>query len=306
MVGDDSNGSVTLPVGHFRFELEITRFMLLPAYKGSVFRSALGKVLRPTKCHSNEAKCHGRPDCFDCLYGAIFEPIPPHGCPDAGRIEDAPRPYVLTPPLTLRKSFHPGDFLAFELALIGSALDKLPFLLDAVTEVGRQGIGRKLENRRGTYKVVRVGVEVRDEALPMLDCPPQALYSNLPNDNALPGTPWKDIHTLSLTFVTPLCLKERGEPVIHLTFPLLFERLVQRIFLLSALYGPKRGMPDFSSLIQKAQAISVTKSNLFSYAWVRHSGKQQRNMRLVGIKGSIRLAWISTEVKSANIGSLKD
>jgi hypothetical protein len=192
---------------------------------------------------------------------------------------------VLTPPLTSRQSFHPGDSLEFELVLIGSAIDALPYFVYAFTEVGRRGLGQE----RGTYKVTRVDVVRRDETLPIFDEAAQILRSYPPRSVPPPGGPHRNVYSLALTFVTPLRLKEKGELVTQPTFPLLFERLAQRITLLSSLYGANGGAPDFSGLTGRAEDISITESDLFWYDWERYSGKQKRTMKLGGVRGTIRL-----------------
>ncbi len=118
-----------LTFARFRFHLKVRTLMLLPPYKGAVFRGVFGAALRRLVCVAPEAACSACALRSRCLYVSLFEPPPPPHYPDAAKFAQAPRPYVLNPPLTTRQIFHPGDSIEFALVLIGPAIEALPYFI---------------------------------------------------------------------------------------------------------------------------------------------------------------------------------
>ena len=97
----------------FRFSLKVTRLMVLPPYKGSIFRGAFGGAFKRVVCAAPKADCTTCILRRQCLYVAFFEPPPPASYPDAAKFSHAPPPYVFNPPLTNRQAFHPEEVLNF-------------------------------------------------------------------------------------------------------------------------------------------------------------------------------------------------
>jgi hypothetical protein len=57
--------------------------MVLPPYKGSIFRGAFGATFHSrTVCPSRHNQCAGCLLRTRCLYVALFDPPPPPGFPD--------------------------------------------------------------------------------------------------------------------------------------------------------------------------------------------------------------------------------
>lgn len=143
---------VFLSYERFRLTLEVTTLMVLPPYKGGIFRGAFGNAFRQIVCPLPRGDC---PDCLlkeKCLYVAFFEPPPPPDFPDALRFSRAPAPYVLNPPISNRQAFHPHDQLDFELVLMGRAIDALPYFVYTFMDMGKRGLGRE----RGNYHLQAV------------------------------------------------------------------------------------------------------------------------------------------------------
>ncbi len=139
-------------LARFRFHLRLIEPVILPPYRGrcsgacSARRCGDWCVLPPRRM------CGECAFAAKCLYTAIFEPVPPPGAREARKYLKAPRPFVLNPPLTNRQSFHPGETLAFDLVLIGPAIEALPYFIYIFQEVGKKGLGRE----RSRYELIRV------------------------------------------------------------------------------------------------------------------------------------------------------
>lgn len=270
----------------FRFTIKATTFMLLPPYKGAVFRGAFGSAFRRVVCAVPRADCSSCLLRRQCLYVAFFEPPPPPGFPDAAKFSQATPPYVLNPPLTTRKTFHPGELLDFDMVLIGRAIEALPYFIYTFTELGRMGLG----SRRGQYELVKVDLLRAEEALTIYEGSTQTLTTY--PQAIQPGPQPENGHTKTVTlrFLTPLRLKVKGDLAVKLTFPLFFERLAHRLTLLTAFYNPGAPLPDFEHLQSLAEGISVTADELRWFDWERYSGRQQTTMKFGGIKGRISFA----------------
>ncbi len=267
----------------FRFSLRLTSLMVLPPYKGGVFRGAFGAVFRRVVCAYRRAECA---DCLlapKCLYTSFFEPPPPPDYPDAGKFNQAPAPFVLNPPLTNRQAFHPNDSLDFELVLMGPAVEALPYFVYTFMELGRQGLGRE----RGKYELTRIDLLRGKEKIQVYDGGTQTLRAYPPENDNLLLPEGNSVGALNVEFLTPLRLKVKGDLVTKLDFPLFFQRLAHRLGMLTAFYGTDSAQPDFSPLLSKAGDVKSTSDKLFWYDWVRYSGRQKTTMKFGGLRGKI-------------------
>jgi len=279
-----------LTFARFRLYLRVQTLMVLPPYKGAVFRGAFGSSLRRLVCMTKQSDC--RPCLLRerCLYVALFEPPPPIGFTEARKFQKAPRPYVLNPPLTNRQAFRPGEVLDFELTLIGPALDALPYFIFIFQELGRRGLGLE----RGKYELIKVDHLMNGSAVPIYNGRSQAFTAFTPGEGYISAS--ADIHLtqITLNFLTPLRLKEKGDLVTHLTFSRFFEHLAHRLTLLAAFYGNNSnssasglGPFNFNFLLAQARHIETTNHNLHWYEWERYSRRQDTIMKLGGLMGMI-------------------
>ena len=144
---------------------------------------------------------------------------------------------------------------------------------------------------RGRYELK----EVRHKAL---DGSEMLVYTG--NDQTLKSIPppvsWDKINkegippsssAVTLLFLTPLRVKERGDLVVNLTFPTLITRLIERIDVLSYLYCDGPPPEDDQELLKKAQGIEARAKSLRWYDWERYSNRQKMRMRMGGLIGTI-------------------
>ena len=272
-----------LHYARFRFHLQVQTLMVLPPYKGALFRGVFGAALRRLVCMARNSDCQSCLLREKCLYLALFDPPPPPGYADAAKFRQAPRPYILNPPLTTHQAFHPGDTLDFELVLLGPAIEALPYFIQLFYDQGRRGLGRE----RGRFSLLEVNQFRNGKIQLVYEGPTRTLYAWEAElgPEVCPGA--KHISTVTLEFLTPLRLKERGDLLTHLTFPILWERLRQRLTLLAAFYGNRDQEPDLSYLSAPAEAVSLKESRLSWHDWQRYSSRQRKLMKLGGLKGSI-------------------
>jgi len=266
----------------FRLFIRVTSLMVLPPYKGGVFRGAFGYAFRRIVCAVRNQEC---PSCIlrdKCLYVNLFEPPPPAGFPDSRKYSRAPAPFVFRPPDSHRQAFHPGETLEFELILLGPALEALPYFIYTLVEMGKRGLGRE----RGKYELTRADWLNNGEAFEVYDGPSQTLKGVAFEQNHLMQQVEEVAPEITLKFITPLRLKQKGRLVTQLTFPLLLERLIERITLLSTFYGSgtPAGLADLQPLSER---VNTAHDGLYWYDWGRYSTRQKDYMKLGGLRGEI-------------------
>ena len=259
--------------------------LYLPPFKGSTLRGGFGHVFRKIVCVNKDEECN---HCFlheKCIYARVFESRPPSRH-FVRKYSAAPRPFILCPPLTKKTHYQPGDTLNFELTLIGQSTDYLPYFIYAFIELGKRGIGRE----KGKYELIELrhkaldGVETviytgHDQTLKSI---PQVITWNDIIKNGIPPPP-----TLTLLFLTPLRVKERGDLVVNLTFPTLIARLMERIDVLSYFYCGGSAPEENQALLKEAQNIKAKAKSLRWYDWERYSNRQKRRMKMGGLIGAI-------------------
>ncbi len=275
-----------LPYERFRFFIRITSRTILPPYKGSVFRGAFGNAFRKAVCIQRTGDCSACVAASRCLYRLCFEPATPTSFPDARKYSHPPTPYIIVPPLTARRAFEQGETLLFELVLLGPALEALPYFIFVFIEMGRSGLGRD----RGTYHLERVDILNGSNPFTVFDGHSQVLRAFNPTDHTAvcPGDDVRD--AVSLHLLTPLRLKVKNDLVTRLSFPLLFNRLEERLTLLAAFYGSGSQPGDASQLLALSHGIRVTEDALRWHEWERYSGRQKTTMKFGGLKGKITFA----------------
>jgi hypothetical protein len=217
---------------------------------------------------------------------AVFEPRPPPDYPAAAKFTSAPAPFVLNPPLSNRQVFHPEEMLHFDLVLFGRIIDALPYFIFTFTEIGRRGLG----DERGKFILERVDLVEGQTASQVYDGHSQTLSAYTIGAESEGDLEDYQASQLTLKLLTPLRLKLNGKLLTQLSFPLLFERLIQRLTLLISFYGSNGSLSDLASLYPKAKQIQVISDNTHWYDWKRYSQRQKAEMNLGGLKGEITFA----------------
>lgn len=221
-----------------------------------------------------------------CLYIAVFEPPPPPGYTDADKFRQAPRPYIINPPLTSRETFRPGDILDFETVLLGPAVDALPYFIYVFEDMGRRGLGPE----RGKYELLKVDLLKNGRPTMIYNARNRSITDFTPEEGPIPDPIDARVKFVTLNFLTPLRLKEKGNLVTRLTFPLFFGRLVQRLTLLTTMYigmADKTRTLDFPSIGSHAEDITIIHDGLRWHDWERYSRRQEAAMKFGGLIGKI-------------------
>ena len=286
----------------FRFHLEPKAPLRMPAYnKGNVVRGGFGSTFRRIVCH---AHCREPETCElrnVCPYTAVFQPFVPEDSEKISKNRDIPRPFVIKPPLETKETYLPGEWLSFDLVLVGKIKDYLPYFIVTFKELSQAGLGRN----RAPVELVSV------EHVGLAGCLP--VYTK--DDNLVrppaEGISWMDLWTphesnngstcspqagadnitrVTLRFLTPTMLRADGVLAKRPTFGPLAKRLRDRINALSYFYCGSGLDIDFKAFGTEADKICTVHD---STQWVdssRYSRRRQVNHDLSGFTGEVTFA----------------
>ncbi len=269
--------------GEYHFKGVLEDDAILPPFKGSTFRGVFGRALKEVVCALKRQEC---PTCLlrgQCIYTQVFDlfsawqakgsPLPPH-------------PFVIEPPLDTRTHLSRGEQFDFTLLLFGSTNQFLPYFVYAFQEMGKIGIGRRLNGHRGRFFLVSVsssttGIIYQHKDSTLLPGKPMNL---LLEDMAAPDRP---VDELTLTLITPLRLKFQNHLQAELPFHVLVRAVLRRIAALCSHYGEGEPPLDYKGLVARAQEVKASRVSLQWLDWERYSYRQAQAMRLGGLVGAV-------------------
>jgi hypothetical protein len=148
--------------------------------------------------------------------------------------------------------YAPGEHLTFDLLLAGEAAQLLPYVVLALDRLAYEGLGARCPAgdgrwRRGTARIVRIDAvqPLTGESSPVLR--PNERVVHVPSlpvgqaDVLAAAARLPDKGDLTLHFITPLRLIERGQLVKTPYFRPLLHRLVERVTSLAENFSPATG-----------------------------------------------------------------
>ncbi len=293
----------TFRVNQVHVQCTVQTPIRLNEHKGSAIRGALFYALRgspnPRAAWSGFCANKAAPSCLDCPVNAVcpvmrlvstLDETGAHG-------HQAPRPYLINPPWDDgRTSYAPGDSLAFDLLLVGDAADLFPYVVLALDRLAYEGIGARVEGgggqppRRGTARVARIDAvhPLTGEASPVLR--PNSHTVNVP---ALPVTHADVLAAaerlptsgeLTIHFITPMRLVDRGQLVKTPYFRPFLQRLIERIKSLADHFGGGPVPYEIRELRDRAEAVGLVENHT---TWLDLKGYSTRLGREQVIGGLI-------------------
>ncbi len=269
-------------------EYRAERSCRLPPYKGTTLRGALGYALREVACLEAMPGCEGCASPARCAYGALYESAV-DAAGTAGSF-DRPMPYVLSPPLDDRQDYAPGDRLELVVCLIGTARRWLPKLIEALVVLGQQGLGVE----RSCWTLARLGTKTpqgppRNLALHAADLVDQAAVMDAAS--LLASRPLRE--RVTLQFLTPTHLTDKGQIVTRLDGSILARRLLRRIGGLAENYcGESLDQIDFNAMLTTAARLTCADQRLHLHSWDRYSSRRGHKHALSGIVGEVTLSGV--------------
>lgn len=274
---------------HLCVEVEVTAPLALNPHKGSSLRGGLFHALWGRFCMNKAAPvCAECPLVATCPVALLVSTLRQGG--ERGR--DVPRPYAIRPPLDPTTRYQPGDRFTFGLTLFAQALNLFPYVILALEEMGRVGLGLKLEEngwRRGTFRVqvVEAVNPLTGERRPIVRAG-EALVRvpDVPVTHAqvLSRVRPPEGGRLSLHFLTPTRIVDQRELVKRPRFRPLFQRLLERLSALAREFSDTPLDLDFYGLVRQAEEVQLVADET---RWVELESYSTRLRRATPIGGFV-------------------
>ncbi len=274
-----STAQPQIPLKSYRFHFKSPENIRLPDYPGSAWRGALGYALKRTVCVVRNTPCN---QCLlknACAYSYVFETPPPADSEKMRKYTAAPHPFVLRlPEQTASETVYRLDLILF-----GHGQRFFPYLVHALQTAGKEGIG----GLRQIFELTHI-----DD----IDCQGsgsliyQAGELNPRQPAISPPVPSMP-QSIEITFHTPLRIKhdQKNITVGNFNFGALFSTLLRRISMISYFHTDMPLETDFVGLTAKSKEIVITCQQLKWFDWTRYSSRQQTEMNMGGLVGSIEL-----------------
>ena len=269
-------------IGRYRFQLKLLDPVRLPAYPGSTWRGLLGHGLRRAACVTRQAHCNGCLLLSSCAYSRLFETPAPDGSDPRHR--NRPHPYILVIKPNPQHQHPAGEILQLGINLIGDANHSLPYLIHALSLAGERGIG----SRHARFQLQQTQQQHPGDHWQTIYTPGSELQI-LPANTPIPPAPAKQApSTASLTLITPLRLKTRGRLLgrSELDSEQLLHHLRRRLQDLARFHGNQTIPPDIN--LPDIDTLKLT-SQLHWHDWTRYSSRQQTDMQMGGLLGSLNI-----------------
>ena len=258
----------------------------LPEYKGSALRGLFGHAMKRVVCTAKNQECDACLLRLKCIYSAIMESPIPEEHPHHRKYKNAPHPYIIVPPLTNKQYFSPDELISFDIVLIGKANDYLPYFVYTFTEMGKIGIGKE----RGKFDVASVKALGLDggavEVFNGIDGILRAADNRIDYNRFIISPSPEPSPIITISFETPVRIKEDSKLSSDIPFSLLIKRLSERALLLAHFHcGAEMG--DVEGFVRDAEDVEAITNNLHWIDWERYSNRQQTKMKLGGLIGEI-------------------
>ncbi len=269
-----------IPIKAYRLHFDIKDAVRLPEYPGSAWRGAFGHALKQTVCIVRNTPCAQCLLKSACAYSYIFETPPPANSEKMRKYTAAPHPFLLHfPPATATQDLA----YALDITLFGHGQRYFPYIVHALQNAGLDGIGAK----RQVFALQRITDVSLDSAEDIVYQNGELLPQSPAVTPAIPSMPGQ----IEMTFPTPLRLKHNNKNLTHhdFNFGAFFSALLRRISMLSYFHTDTPLETDFAALTGKARNVQFREQKLKWFDWTRYSSRQQTDMQMGGLIGTVFL-----------------
>ena len=269
-----------LPLSVIRFNFTVSAPVQLPHYPGSAWRGAFGEAFKKTVCVVDHVPCGECSLKRSCAYSYVFETPPPEGAQKMRKYRAAPHPFVLQ--LHDASGLSDGHY-SIGMILFGHGHRFFPYIAYAMQRAGSLGIGGK----RQVFTLANI-----EQC--MLDASTHPVYQQNKlhplNSGELPRLPPMP-QQVKIAIHTPMRIKQNGKHLdhAHFNFAAFFGSLLRRISMLTYFHTDTPLETDFAALMQQARQIEFNAKQLSWYDWTRYSSRQQCEMHMGGVIGTLAL-----------------
>lgn len=282
---------IDFKLAKYEFDLIPDGDVNLPTYAGSTLRGGFGRAFRKVVCASNERECR---ECLlreNCVFPRVFDTTPPKGWDMMPNQTEAPRPFVIEPPINGKQVYNSGEVITFGLILVGYVVDYLPYFIYSFEELGRKfGLGRgrgKFYLDRVRYVALKGDAQIYSGGERMLKGHGHAIDMDAicKQIGSVPGS-------ITLNFTTPTRIISQGGLVSgrNFDFEIFMRAVFRRASMLASLFCDSEWDIDYSLLLDKAREIKACGIDPDMKRWGRYSARQDRRVSMQGFTGKFKLA----------------
>jgi hypothetical protein len=260
--------------------------VILPPFKGSVFRGAFGHVFKEMFCFCPNQNHKNSEHMSDCIYGYIFETKPSEDSAVLKKYESVPRPFIIEPPLDEKQYYYPGERITLDFLLFGKAVKYFPYFISTLKKMGEIGIGRGkhtlflkqvfLQDLQGY--LTKCVYDDHDGIVKQIQPVSVGSIVNRTIKN-------QEISKCKVYFITPTRMKWEGSYILEPEFHIVLRNTVRRITSLLYFHHDTLLDIDFRSMYEEASKIKLIQQKVEWKDWERYSNRQQERIKLGGIVG---------------------
>lgn len=258
---------------------------VLPTFKGSMIRGALGHSLKKIICAVREKYCARCLLFQSCPYANIFEFQPTQG--SEARQSSRPHPYVIQWTAGNTQVSENEEF-TFSLLLFGEANQYLPHFVYAIEQMGATGFGRRNRGHRHPFDLTKVSCEGET----IFSKEQRQLPKIFPVKELVIGSPSQDkaAFEVQIDFKTPLRAKDKGVYLRELDFLTLTRILIRRAKSLCLEFSAEPPNFDERQLLELSKQVETSESTLSWREQMRYSTRHQEEQFLGGMQGKVRFS----------------
>lgn len=269
----------SIPLSSYRFYFDTDHPVRLPDYPGSAWRGAFGHALKKTVCVVRNTPCQ---QCLlkqACAYSYIFETPPPADTEKMRKYTAAPHPFVFR---FIEKKSSSKEF-SLDMNLFGHGQRFFPYIIHAMHMAGQDGVG----GNRQPFRLNRVdAIDFQGQPITVYQ------EAELRNQPPLQSPPLSQMpEKINIIFHSPVRIKQDNKNLAaaHFSFGALFGSLLRRISMICYFHTDTPLETDFAGLTAAARNFQFSAQNLHWYDWTRYSSRQQTEMQMGGLLGSVSL-----------------
>ncbi len=292
----------TFQVNQLHITCQVQTPIRLNEHKGSAIRGALFYALRgtayPNAPWSGFCANKAAANCFECPVSGVCPVMRLVSTLDEAGVHghQAPRPYIINPPLEPQTAYAAGERLCFDLLLAGDAADLFPYVVLALDRLGHEGLGARVADgagppRRGAAQIIRI-----DAVHPLTGETAAVLRPNdrMVNVPTLPVTHADVLAAadrlpqagdLTLHFITPMRLVDQKQLVNVPYFRPLFHRLIERIKSLVENFGGGPVPYEIRELRDLADGVALVENHTSWLDLRGYSTRLERQQVIGGLVG---------------------
>lgn len=276
----------------FKINIRFLNAGYINQFIGNILRGNFGYFLRKISCVSKKYNCENCKVRFKCIYFRTFEPKIDENHIYYGKVEDIPRPYIISfdeyqSSLNVIKD----SLYSFNLILVNDFIKNFVFFLYAFNNIGEIG----LANRKIKYKIESVEVvSLNNEIQQIFNGEELQSYSSnyiidLKKINTYINDKYsnKKFEKIIVKYITPFRVKHHGKFTDNITFEIFVKSVLRRTSLFLKYYNGNEGF--FFDIREINDFFDNVESKISDLQWSdlkRYSSRKKTKIPFGGVIGT--------------------